>query len=85
MEGRDIGSVIFPDACARIFLDADEQTRQARRAKEGITDSIKKRDALDKARKVAPLVCPEGASLIDTSNMGKDEVIAKAICIIVNS
>lgn len=35
MEGRDIGSVIFPDADARIFLDADEQTRAARRAKEG--------------------------------------------------
>ena len=85
MEGRDIGSVIFPDAQMRIFLDADEETRAARRAHEGITDSIKKRDALDKNRKVAPLVCPEGASLIDTSHMTKDEVVAKAISLILNS
>ncbi len=85
MEGRDIGSIIFPDANVRIFLDADEETRAARRAKEGISDSISKRDALDKNRKVAPLVCPEGASLIDTSKMTKAEVVAKAISFIVNS
>ena len=85
MEGRDIGSVIFPDAQERIFLDADEETRAARRANEGISDSIKKRDALDKNRKVAPLVCPQGADLIDTSHMTKDEVVAKAISLIVNS
>ena len=85
MEGRDIGSVIFPDADAAIFLDADEQTRSLRRAKEGITDSIAKRDALDKRRKVAPLVRPEGSVLIDTSHMTKDEVVAQAISIIVNS
>ena len=85
MEGRDIGSIIFPDANARIFLDADEQTRAARRAKEGISDSIKQRDALDKNRKVAPLVCPEGASRVDTSHMTKDEVVAKSISIILNS
>ncbi len=85
MEGRDIGSIIFPDADVRIFLDADEQTRAKRRASEGISDSIGKRDALDKNRKVAPLVCPDGASLIDTSHMTKTEVVAKAISLIVNS
>ena len=85
MEGRDIGSIIFPDADTRIFLDADEQTRALRRAKEGITDSIKERDALDKKRKVAPLVCPQGAHLIDTSNMSKDEVVAKSISLILKS
>ncbi len=79
MEGRDIGSVIFPDAETRIFLDADEETRQKRRAAEGITDSIAARDALDKSRKTAPLVCPAGAHLIDTSRMTKDEVVAETI------
>ena len=85
MEGRDIGSVIFPDANARIFLDADEATRQARRAREGISDSISKRDALDKSRKSAPLVCAEGAERIDTTNMDKDEVAAKTLSIILKS
>ena len=85
MEGRDIGSVIFPDANARIFLDADEETRAARRAAEGITDSIKKRDALDRNRKVAPLVCPEGAVRIDTSHLTKDEVVAAALLCILDS
>lgn len=85
MEGRDIGSVIFPDADARIFLDADEQTRAARRAKEGITDSVKKRDDLDKSRKTAPLVCPNGATLIDTSKMSKSEVVEKTLSVILES
>ena len=85
MEGRDIGSVIFPDADTRIYLDADEQTRAARRAKEGITDSIKKRDDLDKKRKTAPLVCPEGALRIDTSRMTKDEVVERTLSAILES
>ncbi len=85
MEGRDIGSVIFPDATLRIFLDADEETRAKRRAKEGISDSIKKRDELDKNRKTAPLVCPEGAVRIDTSNMTKEEVVALTIKLIIES
>lgn len=82
MEGRDIGSVIFPNAEIKIFLDADEETRRKRRANEGISDSISKRDALDKNRKTAPLVRPEGSVLIDTSNMSKEEVIAKTLALI---
>jgi len=82
MEGRDIGSVIFPNADARIFLDADENTRQARRSKEGIADSIAQRDALDKARKTAPLVCPQGATLIDTSALTLEDVVARAVAAI---
>ena len=75
MEGRDIGSVIFPDARHRFFLHADEATRAARRAKEGQTDSIADRDKLDTTRKTAPLVCPEGATQIDTVPHTLDEVI----------
>jgi cytidylate kinase len=75
MEGRDIGSVIFPNAVHRFFLHADETTRTARRAKEGQTDSIADRDQMDKSRKTAPLVCPEGATKIDTRPHTLEEVI----------
>ena len=85
MEGRDIGSVIFPDADVKIFLDADEATRAGRRAKEGISDSITKRDAMDRSRKTAPLVCAEGAVKIDTSHMTKEEVVAKTLSLILES
>lgn len=76
MEGRDIGSVIFPDATYRFFLHADEATRTARRANEGQTDSIAARDKIDSTRKTAPLVCPDGATLVDTGTMTLEEVIA---------
>lgn len=75
MEGRDIGSVIFPDADLRLFLFADPAKRAARRAAEGIIDSIEKRDKLDSTRKVAPLACPEGATFLDTSEMTLEEVV----------
>ncbi|MGZ0656797.1 (d)CMP kinase [Coraliomargarita sp. W4R72] len=75
MEGRDIGSVIFPDADHRFFLHADEATRTARRAKEGLTDSIAARDKMDTGRKTAPLVCPDGATKIDTAPHTLQEVI----------
>lgn len=77
MEGRDIGSIIFPDAEHRFFLHADEATRAARRVKEGQTDSIAARDEMDSSRKTAPLVCPEGAIQIDTAPLTLDEVIEK--------
>lgn len=66
MEGRDIGSVIFPDANFCFFLHADAATRAARRANEGLTDSIAQRDELDSSRKTAPLKCPENAIKVDT-------------------
>ena len=77
MEGRDIGSVIFPDADLKIFLEADEATRAARRAKEGQTDAVAARDRIDSTRKTAPLVCPEGAVRIDNSRMTLAEVVEK--------
>ncbi|MEM8867027.1 MAG: (d)CMP kinase [Verrucomicrobiota bacterium] len=76
MEGRDIGSVIFPDANFRFFLHADEATRAARRAKEGQTDSIAARDKMDTTRKTAPMVCPEGATRVDTGPLTLEEVVA---------
>lgn len=85
MEGRDIGSIIFPEAKHRFFLEADEATRAERRAKEGQTDSIAARDKMDKARKTAPLVCPEGATRVDTGPRTLEEVIEHIIKLIKSS
>jgi CMP/dCMP kinase len=75
MEGRDIGSVIFPDAHFRFFLHADPQERARRRAREGQLDSIAERDRLDSSRKASPLACPPGATDIDSTYLTLDEVI----------
>ena len=77
MDGRDIGSVIFPDADLRIFLTADVAARERRRAAEGIGDSIASRDKLDASRKTAPLACPEGATLIDSTFLNLEQVVDK--------
>lgn len=68
MEGRDIGSVVFPDTPYKIYVDACEQVRAARRAKDGEVDSVARRDRLDSARKTAPLVVAEGAAVLDNSH-----------------
>ncbi len=75
MEGRDIGSVIFPSADFRFFLFADETTRAARRAQDGQTDSTAERDKRDSQRKTAPLVCPEGATRVDTGPLPLEGVV----------
>jgi len=76
MEGRDIGSVIFPRAPCRFFLHADPTERARRRAREGGQDAIALRDQLDSSRKAAPLACPLGAVAVDTTNQCLDEVVA---------
>lgn len=76
MEGRDIGSVILPDADLLFFLEADEATRSQRRAAEGQQDAIAERDKMDATRKTAPLTCPERAERIDTGSMNLEEVVA---------
>lgn len=75
MEGRDIGSVIFPDADFRFFLHADPEERARRRAAEGQQDSIAERDRLDTTRKTSPLACPAGAVDIDSTHLGLDAVV----------
>ncbi len=76
MEGRDIGSVIFPQAEFRFFLHADPEERARRRASEGGQDSIRERDRLDSSRKTAPLACPSGAVSIDTTHLTLPQVVA---------
>ncbi|MBC8012141.1 MAG: (d)CMP kinase, partial [Burkholderiales bacterium] len=77
MEGRDIGTVIFPDADFRFFLHADPEERARRRAAEGQQDSIAERDRLDSTRKASPLACPAGATDIDSTFLSLDEVVAR--------
>ncbi len=75
MEGRDIGSVIFPDASCRFFLHADPAERARRREQEGQTDSIAERDRLDSSRPTAPLTCPAGAIDIDSTCLNLGQVV----------
>jgi len=79
MEGRDIGSVVFPDTPFKIYIDASEEVRAARRAAEGITDAVGERDKQDSQRKVAPLMVAEGAVKIDSSDMTLEEVLTAVI------
>lgn len=77
MEGRDIGSVIFPEADFRFFLHADPAERAKRRAAQGQQDSIAERDRIDSSRTTSPLTCPKGANDIDSTYLTLDEVVAK--------
>ena len=75
MEGRDIGSVIYPEAPFRFFFHADPETRSRRRQAQGQQDQIQQRDAIDSGRKQAPLTCPDGAIEVDTALYSLEEVI----------
>jgi len=75
MEGRDIGTVVFPDTPFKYFVTASEEVRAARRAAEGLTDSIAERDRKDSSRATAPLAQAQDALLVDTSDMSIDQVV----------
>jgi len=81
VEGRDIGSVVFPEARWKIYLDASLETRVGRRNKEreGAGDGISTRDREDMERKASPLVVPTGAYVIDSTSMGLNEVVKKIV------
>lgn len=93
MEGRDIGSVILPNADLKFFLVADEQTRIIRRHKElqekgypipfqEVKAEIIKRDHVDSKRKIAPLTIPKDAITIDTSNNNINDIIKTILKIV---
>jgi len=77
MEGRDIGSVIFPNADLRFFLHADVEARAKRRELEGRPDAVAERDRLDATRKTAPLVLASGAIDIDSTYLNLEQVVDK--------
>lgn len=79
MEGRDIGSVVFPGTPHKFYIDASPEVREARRRAEGIEDSIARRDRIDSSRKASPLVIPDDALVIDSSELGIDEVVDRVL------
>jgi cytidylate kinase len=82
MEGRDIGSVIFPGADFRFFLHADPAERELRRVKQGQEDRVAERDRIDSSRKASPLSRPEGAISIDTTRLTVAQVADRMAAII---
>lgn len=79
MEGRDIGTVVFPDAVAKFYIDASESVRARRRGLQGQTDAVRERDRIDSTRKTAPLVAAPDAVRIDSSKLGLDEVVSRVM------
>ncbi|WP_319557555.1 (d)CMP kinase [Thiomicrorhabdus sp.] len=89
-DGRDMGTIVFPDASLKLFLTASAEVRALRRVKqlkkqgidaniEKITQDIRERDERDANRKTAPLVAAEDAITIDTSNMNIEQVCQTAL------
>ena len=86
LEGRDIGSVVFPDAKLKVYLTASPEVRAERRSRE-VTDldyatvaaDIARRDAADQGRDDSPLAQAEGALVVDTSHRDIDEIVADLV------
>jgi len=86
MEGRDIGTKVFPDADLKIFLDADPVVREQRRldqqkvkgaSAQVMAAELRERDHRDRTRSASPLVAAEDAIVLDSTSMSEDEVLAK--------
>jgi len=75
VQGRDIGSVVFPETPYKFYLYADPDVRQTRRRREGQGEDIQKRDAMDRSRQQSPLKIPDGAIVVDTSSLNIAEVV----------
>jgi cytidylate kinase len=87
MEGRDIGTKVFPDADLKIFLDADPVVREQRRLDQHnikgpmgqeIAAQLRERDRRDRTRAASPLVPAEDAVILDSTHMSEDEVLRRA-------
>lgn len=86
MEGRDIGTKVFPDADLKIFLDADPVVREQRRMEQqkikgevaaNVAADLRERDRRDRTRAASPLMAAEDAVVIDSTRLGEDEVLAQ--------
>ncbi len=93
MEGRDIGTVVFPNADVKIYLDATAEERARRRvlqnqekgieaSYEEVLEKIKERDKRDSTREIAPLKKAEDAIYVDSTNLNIDQVVEEVINII---
>jgi len=90
VEGRDIGSVVFPESPNKFYLDADPAERARRRnaellatesgtSVEAVHESLRKRDHLDRTRKTAPLQVADGAQVVDTTHLTLEEVVEQIV------
>jgi cytidylate kinase len=79
VEGRDIGSVVFPDTPYKFYIDASPEVRSRRRAAEGQRDEIAARDLIDSSRRASPLVISEDAYVIDSSHLTIEDVVMEII------
>ncbi|MGA8647418.1 MAG: (d)CMP kinase, partial [Candidatus Sulfotelmatobacter sp.] len=86
MEGRDIGTKVFPDADLKIFLDADPVVREQRRMEQQkikgevaakVAADLRERDYRDRTRATSPLQAAADAVIIDSTNLGEDDVLAR--------
>ena len=81
-DGRDMGTVVFPNAQVKLFLDASAEERAKRRYKQQILAEIKERDFRDRNREVAPLKPADDALLLDSTTLSIGEVIDRALAYI---
>lgn len=92
-DGRDMGSVVFPDACYKVYLTAGSEERALRRYKQliekgidanliQITREIEERDLRDSQRAVAPLTIPQDALFIDSSDLSIEQVIERVMSLV---
>jgi cytidylate kinase len=92
MAGRDIGSVVLPEARVRVYLDASREIRAARRAEQmraagqdpdmdALVADLARRDGLDSSRETSPLTAAPGAVIINTDNMTIEEVVSRIVAL----
>jgi len=79
VEGRDIGSVVFPNTPYKFYVDASPEVRLQRRAAQGERDEIALRDHADSSRPVSPLVIAKDAHVIDTSHLTVEKVVCEIL------
>ena len=79
MEGRDIGTNIFPETDFKFFLDAAPAVRASRRQAQGVVEDVHKRDLIDSQRAAAPLMRPLGSVVIDNSHQTPAETVAEIL------
>lgn len=79
MEGRDIGTAVFPETPYKFYIDASPEVRAARRAGQGLHDSVVQRDAMDSSRKESPLMIAADALVVDSSHASIEDVVGEIL------
>jgi len=93
LEGRDTGTVVWPRAEVKFYLDADLETRARRRQRDlaaqgvamdvaAVAEDVARRDRQDRERALAPLRKPEGAAVVDTSRLSPEEVVERMVKVV---